>query len=100
MGLSRNFTEGAFLRRVRIDELEERMDFAGAGRVREDAIDDDTEPERLREVRDGAMTRSLVCPSTGELEFSEDLEVLGRIPIIPDQNEVWGSSKIRASSGE
>lgn len=59
MGTSRNLTEGAFRRRVRTDELDDRMDLAGAGRVREEDIDD-TDPERFREVRDGAKTRSLV----------------------------------------
>ena len=87
MGTSRNLTEGAFRRRVLTDELDERMDLAGAGRVREDAMDD-TEPDRLRELRLGEMTRSVVCPRTGEPESAEDLEVLGRMPISPDQNDV------------
>ena len=59
MGASRNLTEGALRRRVFTDALEERMDFAGAGRVREDAMDD-TEPARLRDAREGAMRRSAV----------------------------------------
>lgn len=60
------------------------MDFAGAGRVREDAMDE-TEPERFR-TREGAKIRSFTCPSTGEWELAEDLDVLGRMPMIPDQN--------------
>lgn len=87
MGLSRNLTEGAFRRRVLTESLDERMDLAGAGRVREDAMDD-TDPERLREVRVGASTRSLVCPSTGESVQEEDFDVLWRMPMIPDQKDV------------
>lgn len=86
--MSKNLTEGALCRRVLTDALEERMDFAGAGRVRDEAIDD-TDPERLR-VRVGAMMRSLVCPRTGTLtlESVEDLDVLWRMRIIPAQNDV------------
>ena len=86
--MSKNLTEGALCRRVFTDALEERMDFAGAGRVRDEAIDD-TDPERLR-VRVGAMMRSLVCPRTGTrtLESVEDLDVLWRMRIIPAQNDV------------
>lgn len=75
-------------RRVLTDALEERMDFAGAGRVRDDAIDD-TDPERFR-VREGAMMRSLVCPRTGTLalESVENFDVLWRMRMIPAQNDV------------
>ena len=46
-------TDGAPRRRVLTDSLEERIDLAGAGRVREDAIEE-TEPARRRAVpRDG-----------------------------------------------
>lgn len=72
--------------RVLTEELDDRMDFAGAGRVREEAMDE-TEPERFR-TREGAKIRSLTCPSTGEWESAEDFDVLGRIPMIPDQNDV------------
>ena len=67
VGTSRNLTEGALRRRVRTDEFEERMDLAGAGRVREDAMDE-TDPERF--LREGARTRSLVCPSMAELALA------------------------------
>lgn len=86
--MSRNLTEGALCFRVFTDAPEERIDFAGAGRVRDDAMDD-TDPERLR-VREGAMTRSLVWPRTGTLalESVEDLDVLWRMRMIPVQNDV------------
>ena len=88
MGTSRNFTDGAPRRRVRTDSLEERIDLAGAGRVREDAIED-TEPARLRVVRDGdggAEGRARL------LEVAEDLDVLGRRPMSPVQNDCGLSS--------
>ena len=53
--LSRNFTDGAPRRRVVVftdSLLEDRIDLASAGRVREDAIED-MDPARLRVVRGG-----------------------------------------------
>ena len=85
--MSRNLTEGAFRRRVLTEELDERMDLAGGGRVREEAIEE-TDPERFR-VLDGARTRAVVCPSTGAPESVEDFDVLGRMPMMPDQKDVW-----------
>ena len=86
--MSKNLTEGALCFRVFTDAPEERMDFAGAGRVRDDAMED-TDPERLR-VREGAMMRSFVWPRTGTLalESAEDLDVLRRMRMIPVQNDV------------
>lgn len=64
------------------------MDFAGAGFVREDAMEV-TEPERFR-VREGAKSRALVCPRIAELVLvlalaSEDLDAVRRMRV--DQNE-------------
>lgn len=98
VGMSRNFTEGALRRRVLTDELDERMDLAGASRVREEEMEE-TDPERLRDVRDGASTRSLVCPRTGAPEPADDFDVLGRMPMMPDQNDVEDSDVVR-SGGE
>lgn len=79
--MSRNLTDGAF-RRVFTEALDERMDFVGAGREREDAMDDETDPERCLELRDGVRSSSI-----GDA-LIETLDGLDRTPPrMLDQNE-------------
>lgn len=100
--MSRNFTEGALHRRVFTESPEERMDFAGAGFVREDAMEV-TEPERFR-VRDGAKSRALVCPRIAELVLvlalaSEDLDAVRRMSVDQNEDDSQRSSMRAGSAG-
>lgn len=100
--MSRNFTEGALHRRVFTESPEERIDFAGAGFVREDAMEV-TEPERFR-VREGAKSRALVCPRIAELVLelalaSEDLDAVRRMRVDQNEDDSQWSSMRAGSAG-
>jgi len=66
--MSRNLTdEGDRPVLVRMDELEDKIDLAGASLVRDDAVEEiDGARSRL-----GNRTRSFKCPSTG-IPLSDD----------------------------
>lgn len=76
------------------------MDFAGAGFVREDAMED-TEPARFLDVRDGEMSRALVYPTTADVALVP-VEDLGELrPMMLDQKEddAQESSRCLCSAG-
>ena len=100
MGTSRNLTLGAPRRRVVVltDSREERIDFAGAGRVREDAIED-TDPARLRVVRMDDSVGEDEDEGARLLEVAEDFDAVWRMPMSPVQNDGAQSSSAWARSG-